>query len=113
MTKIEIYKQAINDVIFALSSLHGYDKIGHFYDKSIKDTLIELRESASDRIDNEECNQKTLKEFKDQFEKLFLEMKEQVGVVSLEMKECEEYRNGWSPLIKEKVIKFNINIENS
>lgn len=114
MTHIEIYKQAINDVIFALSSLHG-DQKGHFYDKGIRDTLIKLRESAPERVNNEECKKpKTLKEFKEAFENLFLEMKEQVGVVSLEMKECEEYRgNGWSPLMKDKIIKFNINIENS
>lgn len=115
MTQIEIYKQAIDDVTFALSTLHGYNIKGHFYDKSIKDILIDLREKASVRYNNEECTKpKTLKEFKDQFEKLFLEMKEQVGVVSIEMQECSDYnRNAWSPLVKEKFIKFNINIENS
>ena len=114
MTNLEVYKQAIDDVELILSTLHGYNQKGHLYDKSIKEALIELKDRANSRFNKEECIEpKTLKEFKDQFEKLFLEMKEQVGVVSIEIKECADYnRSGWSPLLKEKYVTFNINIEN-
>ena len=113
MTKLEVYKHAIDDAMFVLSTLHGYNKDGLFYDKSIKDALMELRESADCRIGKEECNNlQTLKEFKDSFEKLFKKMKEQVGVISITIKEVEEYRNSFAPLVKDKVIKFDINIEN-